>query len=184
MSDGAGQLRSTTVLCVHRDGRVAMGADGQVTLGEAVIGKATARKVHSLHDGRILAGFAGSTSDALTLLDKFEKHLDAHSGMLRRATIEFAKSWGSDKIMRQFRAQLAVSDSSEMYLLSGSGDVIVPEHGVLAIGSGMGFAVAAARALMESTEDAAEEIVRKALSITADICVYTNHNITVDVIGD
>ena len=177
-------LRSTTVLCVHRDGKVAMGADGQVTLGEAVIGKATAKKVHFLQDGKVLAGFAGSTSDALTLLDKFDKSLDAHGGILRRAAIEFAKSWGSDKLMRQFRAQLAVTDRKDMYLLSGSGDVIVPEYGILAIGSGMGYAIAAARALIADTKHDAKTVVDKALHIAADICVYTNHNITVHTLAE
>ena len=176
--------RSTTVLCVRRNGKVAMGADGQVTIGEQIVGKATAQKVHSLRNGEILAGFAGSTRDALTLLDHFEKSLDAHSGQMRQAVIEFAKSWGTDRIMRQFNAQLAVTDRESMFLLSGSGDVIVPEHGVLAIGSGMGYAISAARALMENTKKDAHTIVEKSLKITADICVFTNHNINILTIDD
>ena len=179
LSEPEQRVRATTVVCVHRDGKVAMGADGQVTLGEQVIGKATAQKVHSLRDGKILAGFAGSTRDALNLLDHFDKSLDAHGGQLRQAVIEFAKSWGADRMMRQYSAQLAVTDSKDMYLLSGVGDVIVPDHGVLAIGSGMGYALASARALLENTDCDARTVVEKALAITADICVYTNDNTTI-----
>lgn len=178
------RLRATTVLCVRRGKTVAMGADGQVTLGEAIIGKASARKVHKLRNGKILAGIAGSTSDALTLLDRFEQCLESNGGKLRRAAIEFAKLWGTDKIMRQFRAQLAVANKTDMFLLSGSGDVIVPEHNVLAIGSGMGYATAAARALLENTKGKPEKIVKQALSITADICIYTNHNFTIYTIDE
>lgn len=180
----AQRTRSTTVLCVRRDGKVAMGADGQVTIGEQIVGKTTAQKVHALRGGKVLAGFAGSTRDALTLLDHFEKSLDAHNGQMRQAVIEFAKSWGTDRIMRQFNAQLAVTDSENMYLLTGIGDVIVPEHGILAIGSGMGYAISSARALVENTDDDARTIVEKSLKITADICVFTNHNISVLTIDD
>lgn len=178
------KIYSTTVLCVRKGKTVAMGADGQVTLGQTIIGKASARKVHKLRDGNILAGIAGSTSDAHYLLDQFEKSLEAHAGNLKRAAIEFAKQWRSDKIMRHFQAQLAVADSKDMFLLSGSGDVIIPENNVLAIGSGMGFATAAARALLENTKTDAKKIVEQALSITADICIYTNHNFTIETIND
>lgn len=184
MQARAQELRATTVLCVQRDGKTAMGADGQVTLGQAVIGKATARKVHKLSDGKVLAGVAGSTSDALNLLDKFEKHLQAHGDNLRLAAVEFAKSWGADKLMRQFNAQLAVCDADEMLLLTGTGDVIVPEHNVMAIGSGMGYATAAARALLENTDASVAEVVDKALRIAADICVFTNHELTVLTLED
>ena len=172
------------MLCVHKDGKVALGADGQVTLGQAVIGKSTAKKVHQLSGGKVLAGVAGSTSDALNLLDKFEKHLQAHSDNLRLATIEFAKSWGADKLMRQFNAQLAVTDKDEMLLLTGTGDVIVPENNVMAIGSGMGYATAAARAMLENTDFSAEVVVKKALGIAADICVFTNHETTILTLDD
>lgn len=178
------RIRATTVLCVHRDKKVAMGADGQVTLGETIIGKASACKIHQLLDGQILAGIAGSTSDALILLDRFDQCLEANSGQLKRGAIEFAKLWGTDKIMRQFRAQLAVTDKKDMYLLSGSGDVIVPEHGVLAIGSGMGYAIAAARAMLDNTDLDVKTIVKKALDITADICIFTNHNLTIRTLDD
>ena len=180
----AQKSHSTTVLCVRRNGKVAMGADGQVTIGEQIVGKTTAQKVHPLRDGKILAGFAGSTRDALTLLELFESNLDAHGGQIRQAAIEFAKAWGKDRVMRQFSAQLAVTDKDHMYLLSGTGDVIVPEHDILAIGSGMGYAIAAARALMENTKYDAKKVVERALNITADICVFTNHNINILTIDE
>ncbi len=176
--------RATTVLCVKRDGKVAMGADGQITIGEQIVGKSTAQKVHALRDGKVLAGFAGAGRDALTLLDHLEKSLDAHNGQLRQSVIEFAKAWGTDRIMRQFNAQLAVTDGENMYLLSGTGDVIVPEHDILAIGSGMGYALSAARALVENTDMDAQAVVDKALRIAADICVFTNHNISILTIDD
>lgn len=173
------RLRSTTVLCVHRDGVTAMGADGQVTLGEQVIAKSTARKVQKLRDGHVLAGFAGATADALMLLDMFEKKLEAHQGRLRRAAEDLAKTWRTDRMLRRLEAELSVANSTEMYLISGAGDVIAPEYGVLAIGSGMGYAIAAARALLGHTSLAATEIVVKSLELAADLCVYTNRNITV-----
>ena len=178
------KIRATTVICVHRDGQVAMGADGQVTMGQTVIGKATAKKVHLIQKGTILAGIAGATSDGLTLLDRFQKHLEAHGGHLKQAALEFAKSWNTDKIMRNFQAQLAVSDKEDMYLLSGSGDVIIPEHGILSIGSGMGYAIAAARTLKEHTKFDAKKIVKHSLDIAADICVYTNTNQTILTLDD
>ena len=176
------KTRSTTVLCVHRNGVAAMGADGQITRGEQIIAKSTAIKMQKLRAGRILAGFAGATADALMLLDMFEKKLEAHQGRLRRAAEDLAKTWRTDRMLRRLEAELAASSADEMYLISGLGDVIEPEHGVLAIGSGMGYATAAARAMLKHTKKGAAEIVQDALEITADLCVFTNHNITLHTI--
>lgn len=174
----AAQLHGTTIVCARRDGVVAMGGDGQLTYGEAVIGKATATKVRELLKGKVLAGMAGETGDCLTLLDRFRKQLDAKAGKLGLAVEEFAKSWNTDKMLRRFNAQLLVADREEIFLLMGNGTVVVPEHDVVAIGSGMGYALAAGRALLEHTEAGAEEIVTRSLGIAADICVYTNNRIT------
>ena len=177
-------MRSTTVLCVRRGKTVAMGADGQVTHGQSIIAKSTARKVQLLRNKTVLAGLAGSTADALMLLEMFEKKLDAHQGRLRRAAEELAKAWRTDRSLRRLEAELAVANSKEMYLLSGAGDVIEPDNQIIAIGSGMGYALSAARALHENTKLGAEQIVRKALSLAAELCIYTNDQLTVHVIDD
>ncbi len=156
-----------------------MGADGQVTLGQAVVAKSTATKVHQLRDGSVLAGFAGGAADALMLLEMFEKKPETHQGRLRRAAEEFAKEWRTNRMLRRLEAELAVADKTDMFLLSGAGDVIAPEHDVLAIGSGMGYAQAAARALLAHTELDAEQIVRNALLLAAEICIYTNSELKV-----
>ena len=177
-------MRSTTVLCVRRGKSVAMGADGQVTLGQSIIAKKTAKKVQLLRNKTIVAGLAGSTADALMLLEMFEKKLDAHQGRLRRAAEELAKAWRTDRTLRRLEAELAVASSREMYLLSGAGDVIEPDNQIIAIGSGMGYALSSARALHENTKLGAEQIVRKSLALAAELCIYTNDHLTVHVIND
>lgn len=169
---------ATTILAVRRDGRLALGGDGQVTLGETVM-KSSARKVRSLHDGRILAGFAGSVADAFTLFEKFEEKLERFPGNLSRAAVELAKDWRSDKFLRRLEALLAVADREAMYVISGTGDVIAPDDEIVAIGSGGSYALAAARALKEHSELPAADIVRRGLEVAGDICIYTNRNITV-----
>ena len=171
-------FHATTILAVRRDGRLALGGDGQVTQGETVM-KAKAQKVRPLAGGRILAGFAGATADAFTLFDKFEEKLERFSGNLPRAAVELAKEWRSDRVLRRLEALLIVADVNHLFLLSGTGDVIEPDDGVLAIGSGGSYALAAARALFENTELPPAEIVRRSLQIAGEICVYTNTNITV-----
>ncbi len=163
----------TTILSVRRGNSVALGGDGQVTLGNMII-KATARKVRRLHAGRVLAGFAGATADAFTLFERFEAKLDKHQGQLTRAAVELAKDWRQDRVLRRLEAMLAVADHTASLVLTGNGDVLEPEHGILAIGSGGGFAQAAARALLERTELSAREIVAESLRIAGDICIYTN----------
>jgi ATP-dependent HslUV protease, peptidase subunit HslV len=171
-------FHGTTILCVRRDGRVALGGDGQVTLGDKIM-KANARKVRRLHDGKVLAGFAGGTADAFTLFDYFEAKLDKH-GNLTRAAIELAKDWRTDRMLRRLEALLIVADASQSLLISGTGDVIEPERELLAIGSGGAYAQAAALALLENTDLPARMIVEKALVISADICIYTNRDITIE----
>jgi ATP-dependent HslUV protease subunit HslV len=171
-------FHATTILAVRRDGKTALGGDGQVTLGETVI-KSTAQKVRKLRDGKILAGFAGSVADAFTLFEKFEEKLERHPGNLSRAAVELAKEWRSDRYLRRLEALLAVADRESMYLLSGTGDVIQPDDEIIAIGSGGSYALAAARALKEYSDLSAAEIVRRGLEIAGDICIYTNRNITV-----
>lgn len=175
-------MKGTTVLCVRGNGRTALAADGQVTLGSTVV-KATARKVRRLHEGRVLAGFAGSTADAFTLFEKFDARLREHGGNLLRAAVELAKDWRTDRYLRRLEALLAVVDSDHLFLVSGDGNVIEPDDEIIAIGSGGPMALAAARALREHTEMAAAEVVRTALEITGDICIYTNRNITVLELG-
>jgi len=175
------KVRSTTILGVRLRGKVAMGGDGQVTFGQTVV-KHKARKIRSLRDGKILAGFAGSTADAMTLFSKFESKLDQHSGNLMKAAVELAKEWRSDKVLRHLEALLAVLDREHSFIISGSGDVVEPDDGIVAIGSGGPYALAAARALMENTELDAEEVVRKSLEIASQICIYTNKEISVEVI--
>ncbi len=175
------QPHATTILCVHRGGRVALGGDGQVSLGETVM-KGNARKVRRLHDDKVLAGFAGGTADAFTLFERFEAALGKFQGNLTRAAVELAKDWRSDRALRRLEAMLIVADPSTALLISGTGDVIEPESGVIAIGSGGPYAQAAARALVENTELEAPTIVERALAIAADIGIYTNHNHTIEVL--
>lgn len=173
------QVRSTTVLLVRRDGRVALAGDGQVTLGETVM-KASAKKVRRLYNDKILAGFAGATGDAFSLLTRFEGKIEQYHGNLERAAIELSKEWRTDKILRHLEALLVVADEKSSFLLSGNGDVISPDDGVLAIGSGGSYALAAARALMDHTQLPAREIALKAMQIAGEICIYTNTNIIVE----
>jgi ATP-dependent HslUV protease, peptidase subunit HslV len=171
-------MKATTILAVRRDDKVALGGDGQVTLGETVM-KTTAQKVRKLKDGKVLAGFAGSVADAFTLFEKFEEKLERYPGNLSRAVVELAKDWRSDRVLRRLEAMLAVADREHIYILSGNGDVIEPDDQVVAIGSGSGYALAAARALKEHSEMDAPGIVRAGLEIAGDICIYSNRNITV-----
>ena len=174
-------IRSTTVLLVRKDGRVALAGDGQVTLGETIM-KASAKKVRRLYNDRILAGFAGATADAFSLLTRFESKLEQYHGNLERAAIELSKEWRTDKVLRHLEALLVVADNKSSFLLSGNGDVIAPDDGVLAIGSGGSYALAAARALMKHTNLSAREIAVEALNIAAEICIYSNQNIVVEEI--
>jgi ATP-dependent HslUV protease subunit HslV len=171
-------MHATTILSVRRDGRVAMGGDGQVTVGETVM-KANATKVRTLKGGKILAGFAGAAADAFTLFEKFEEKLERYPGNLPRAAVELAKDWRSDRVLRRLDALLAVADKEHGLVVSGSGELIEPDDGILAIGSGGSFALAAARALLADTKLAPKDIVDRALHIAADICIYTNDHITV-----
>ena len=175
------QPHATTILCVRKDGQVALGGDGQVSLGETVM-KGNARKVRRLYDDKILAGFAGGTADAFTLFERFEGALAKFQGNLTRSAVELAKDWRSDRALRRLEAMLIVADDTTALLISGNGDVIEPESGVVAIGSGGAYAQAAARALTENTGLEAREIVERALEIAADICIYTNHNRTIEVL--
>jgi len=172
------RIHSTTILCVRRDGKVAIGGDGQVTVGDTVM-KANANKVRTLKGGKILAGFAGAAADAFTLFDKFEEKLERYPTNLPRAAVELAKDWRSDRVLRRLEALLVVADKEHGYVISGSGELIEPDDGILAIGSGGSYALAAARALLKDTQLSPVEIVQKALEIAAEICVYTNTNITV-----
>jgi ATP-dependent HslUV protease subunit HslV len=174
-------FHGTTILSVRRKGQVALGGDGQVTLGSVVI-KAGARKVRRLYQDRILAGFAGGTADAFTLFERFEAKLEKHQGNLLRSAVELAKDWRTDRILRRLEAMLGVADRETSLVITGAGDVLEPEHGVVAIGSGGAFAQAAARALLENTELDAEAIVRKSLSIAGELCIYTNQNVVVEVL--
>lgn len=178
-SAGSPRIRSTTVVCVRRDGNVVMAADGQVTLGESVI-KHSARKIRRLYQDKILAGFAGSTADAFSLFGRFEGKLEQYAGNLGRAAVELAKEWRTDKMLRNLEALLIVSDPHQTFLLSGSGDVIEPDEGIAAIGSGGSYALAAARALLQNTNLPAREIAEKSLRIAGQICIYTNDQITIE----
>jgi ATP-dependent HslUV protease subunit HslV len=177
------QFHGTTILSVRRGGRVALGGDGQVSLGETVM-KGNARKVRTLHKGRVLAGFAGGTADAFTLFERFEGQLEKHQGHLVRAAVELAKDWRSDRALRRLEALLAIADAEHSLIVSGNGDVIEPDAGVMAIGSGGPYAQAAARALVQNTDLAPREVVERSLHIAADICVYTNHELTIEALGD
>ncbi|HEY9192804.1 MAG TPA: ATP-dependent protease subunit HslV [Methyloversatilis sp.] len=175
------QFHGTTILSVRRPGQVALGGDGQVTLGNIVV-KATARKVRRLYQGRILAGFAGSTADAFTLFERFEAKLEKHQGNLLRSAVELAKDWRTDRMLRRLEAMLAVADRESSLIITGNGDVLEPEAGIVAIGSGGAYAQAAARALIENTELSAREVVSKSLGIAGDLCIYTNQSHTIEVI--
>jgi ATP-dependent HslUV protease subunit HslV len=172
------RIRSTTILGVRRDGKVALGGDGQVSVGETIM-KSNAQKVRALAGGKLLAGFAGAAADAFTLFEKFEEKLKRHPGNLQKAAVELAKDWRSDRVLRRLEALLAVTDAERGFIISGTGDIIEPDDGILAIGSGGSYALAAARALLENTDLSPREIVQRGLHIASEICVYTNSNITV-----
>ncbi|MCG5499318.1 ATP-dependent protease subunit HslV [Ectothiorhodospira lacustris] len=173
------QFRGTTIVSVRRNGQVALGGDGQVSLGNTIM-KGNARKVRRLHHDRVVAGFAGGTADAFTLFERFEGKLEKYSGNLLRAAVELAKDWRTERSLRRLEALLAVADRDNSLIISGNGDVIEPEDGIIAIGSGGPFAQSAARALYENTQLSAREITEKSLSIAADICIYTNHHLTIE----
>jgi ATP-dependent HslUV protease subunit HslV len=175
------QLHGTTILSVRRGASVALGGDGQVTLGQVVL-KGGAKKVRRIYQERILAGFAGGTADAFTLFERFEAKLEKHQGNLMRSAVELAKDWRTDRILRRLEAMLAVADKEHSLIITGMGDVLEPEHGIVAIGSGGPYAQAAARALLENSSLKPKDIVEKALSIAADICIYTNQNRTIEVL--
>jgi len=171
-------LRGTTILCVRKNGQTVIGGDGQVTLGHTII-KGNARKVRTLYNDRILAGFAGATADAFTLFERFEGKLEKYSGNLMRSAVELAKDWRTDRAMRRLEAMLVVADNQHMLTLSGNGDVIEPDQPLIAIGSGGAYAQSAASALLNHSELSAREITEQALNIAGDICIYTNHNFTI-----
>jgi ATP-dependent HslUV protease subunit HslV len=172
-------IRSTTVIGVLRDGKAALGSDGQMTLGNTVI-KHSTRKIRRLYQGKLVAGFAGATADAVTLLDRFEEKLEAYNGKLDRAAVELAKEWRTDKYLRRLEAMLAIVSKDKALIISGTGDVIEPEDGIVAIGSGSMYALAAARSLMKHSALSAKDIVQESLKIAADICIYTNDHIIVE----
>jgi ATP-dependent HslUV protease subunit HslV len=173
------EIRSTTVLGVIKDRKAVLGADGQVTLGNTVM-KGNAKKVRTLYNGEVLAGFAGATADAFTLLQRFEEKLETHRGNLQRASIELAKDWRTDRFLRKLEAMMIVMNKSNVFLISGTGDVIEPEENIIAIGSGGNFAFAAASALLKHSNLTAREIVEESLKIAANICIYTNHNFVIE----
>jgi ATP-dependent HslUV protease subunit HslV len=174
------QFCGTTILCVRRDKKVVIGGDGQVTVGNSMVMKSNARKVRRLFQGKILAGFAGGTADAFTLFERFEGKLEKHQGNLMRAAVELAKDWRSDRMLRRLEAMLLVADENHSLIITGNGDVIEPEYGMIAIGSGGAYAQSAARALLENTKLDARTIVEKSLGIAAETCVFTNHNLTIE----
>ncbi len=176
------QFDGTTILSVRRHGRVVVGGDGQVSLGDTVM-KGNARKVRRLYQDRIVAGFAGGTADAFTLFERFEGKLEKHQGNLTRSAVELAKDWRMDRMLRRLEAMLCVADASVSLIISGNGDVIEPEDNIMAIGSGGQYARAAAQALMQNTELSAREIVERSLNIAADICIHTNRNLTLEELG-
>jgi ATP-dependent HslUV protease subunit HslV len=175
-------LHGTTILSVRRNGHVVIGGDGQVTMGNTVM-KANARKVRRLYKDQVIAGFAGGTADAFTLFERFEAKLEKHTGHLMRAAVELAKDWRTDRMLRRLEAMLAVADTQHSLVITGNGDVLEPEFGLIAIGSGGPYAQAAARALLENTELPAEQVVRKALAIAGELCIYTNQHHTVETLG-
>lgn len=176
------QFEGTTIVAVRRGGTVALGGDGQVTLGNTVM-KGNAVKIRRLYKDQVLAGFAGGTADAFTLFERFEGKLEKHSGHLVRSAVELAKDWRTDRMLRRLEAMLAVADRHTSLLISGNGDVIEPEHGLIAMGSGGAFAQAACRAMLDNTDLAADEIVRKALQIASEICIYTNNHISIETLA-
>src|SRR6185312_13531117 len=178
MNPGRERVRSTTILAVRRDGQVALGGDGQVTVGQTVM-KSNAQKVRTLHGGKLLAGFAGAAADAFTLFEKFEEKLERYPENLPRAAVELAKDWRSDRVLRRLEALLVVADKTHGLVISGTGDIIEPDDGILSIGSGGSYALAAARALLTHSQLSAREIVQQSLEIAGDICIYTNKNITI-----
>ena len=171
------EFHATTICAVRKNGKTAIAGDGQVTFGQSAIMKANARKVRTLYHGKVLAGFAGSVADAFTLFEKFEGKLESYNGNLQRAAVELAKDWRTDRVLRKLEALLLVADKDKILMLSGNGEVIEPDGDVAAIGSGGFYALAAARAMVQHTDMEAKEVAKEALSIAADICVYTNHNI-------
>lgn len=173
------RIRSTTVLCVRRNGQVVMAADGQVTLGETVI-KHSAKKVRRLYNDKILAGFAGSTADAFNLFGRFEAKLEQYAGNLGRSAVELGKDWRTDKILRHLEARLVVADDKQTFLISGGGDVIDPDEGIAAIGSGAPYASAAARALLRNTDFSARKIVEESMKVAAEICIFSNDKVTIE----
>ncbi|MCG8672152.1 MAG: ATP-dependent protease subunit HslV [Pseudomonadales bacterium] len=173
------QFRGTTILSIRRNGKVVIGGDGQVSMGNTVM-KGNARKVRPLYNGKVIAGFAGGTADAFTLFERFEAKLEKHQGNLTRAAVEMAKDWRTDRVLRKLEALLCVADHEASLIITGNGDVIQPEDDLMAIGSGGPFAQSAARALLDNTELSAREIVEKGLNIAADICIYTNHNLVIE----
>ncbi len=175
------QYHGTTIISVRRGRKVARGGDGQVTPGN-IVAKASARKVRRIHNDNILAGFAGGTADAFTLFERFEAKLDKHQGNLVRSAVELAKDWRSDRALRRLEAMLAVADRESSLIITGNGDVLEPELGLLAIGSGGAYAQSAARALLENTELDPAEIIRKSLAIAGDLCIYTNHSVTLETL--
>jgi ATP-dependent HslUV protease, peptidase subunit HslV len=176
------KIRSTTILCVRRNGKVVIAGDGQVTMGSEVL-KGGARKLRRLYNGKIISGFAGSTADAFSLFARFESKLEQHSGNLSRSVVELAKDWRTDKMLRHLEALLLVADEKNMYIVSGTGDVIEPDSPVAAIGSGGSYAKAAATALVENTNMGAREIVERAMKIAGEICIYTNDNVSYEELG-
>ena len=174
------EFHATTICAVRKNGKTAIAGDGQVTFGQSAIMKANARKVRTLYHGKVLAGFAGSVADAFTLFEKFEGKLESYNGNLQRAAVELAKDWRTDRVLRKLEALLLVADKDKILMLSGNGEVIEPDGDVAAIGSGGFYALAAARAMVQHTDLEAKEVAKEALSIAADICVYTNHNIKVE----
>lgn len=175
------RFRSTTILCVRKNGKVAIGGDGQVSMGQTVM-KHSAKKVRRLFQDKVVSGFAGSAADAFTLFELFDNKITEYNGSLSRAAVEMAREWRTDRMLRRLEALLIVADKDESFLISGTGDVISPDDGVIAIGSGGNYALSAARALYENTELSAKEIVEKAMKIAGDICIYTNHSLTVEEI--
>ena len=178
------KIRSTTVVGVIRDGKVALGSDGQVTMGQAIVMKSNAKKVRKIYNNQILVGFAGATADAFTLLQRFEEKVEAHRGNLMKASIEMAKDWRTDRYLRRLEAMLIVMNKKEALLISGTGDVIEPEDGVITIGSGGAYALAAAQAMIKHTDLSAREIVEESLRIAGNICIYTNTNLTIEELLD
>lgn len=176
------ELRGTTILAVKKNGKVAMAGDGQVTMGQSIVMKHTARKVRRMYHDKVLAGFAGSTADAFTLFERFEKKLEEQQGNLLRSAVEIAKDWRTDKYLRRLEAMLLVADKDNILILSGTGDVIDPDDGIASIGSGGPYALSAARALNQYSSLEADEIVRAAMAIAGDICVYTNSHLTIEVL--